>query len=513
MKLIIDEDDMQTNKKTVSKNILYALVLQFVTLLSGFIVPKIIMHYFGSEINGLVSSINQFLSYITMLEGGLSGVIMAGLYKPLQKGDIRRVSGVVNAAEHFFKKIALIYLAYVVIVAFLYPLKYHASYTYGYTFVLVWILAINLFTQYYFSLTYKLLIQADQKAYIVSIVQTIVVVLNIIATILIAHYYQNILIIKLFGVLFYFIQPVVFSKYVHSHYEIDKTVEDDKKAISQRWDGFWQNIAFFIHTNTDVVILTIFSSLKNVSVYTVYLLVINALKSLIISISGAIVPTLGNTLARNNDEEIKTEFDLYEFVIFFVTTFLFSAGISLIVPFVTIYTHEINDANYYQPTFASIMVLAEAVYCLRDPYVSISYAAGHFKQTRIFATLEAIINIVLSVFLVHKNGIVGVAIGTLVAMLIRAVLHIIYLKGNILYRAKYFAAKMMIISYFIIIGVCFFTNYIFNMNVESYFEWFILAFKVSSVTLVVMICVSFFAYKEYMYKMVRIIKNKVLKKE
>lgn len=502
---------MRLNRKTVSKNIIFALVMQFATLISGFIIPKMILNYFGSEVNGLISSINQFLGYITLLEGGLSGVIMAGLYKPLQKKDVKQISGVVNAAEHFFRRIALIYLAYVLVVSVIFPFRYHVAYSYGYTFALIWILAINLFTQYYFSLTFKLLIQADQRAYIVSIVQTITILLNLISTITIARFYQNILIIKLFGVFSFCVQPIVFAKYIKAHFEIDKKVEADKAAISQRWDGFWQNIAYFVHSNTDIVVLTLFSSLTNVSIYTVYLLVINALKNFIVSVSGAIVPTLGNTLAGNNEEEIRTEFNLYEFVIFFTTTFLFASGMSLIVPFVTVYTKGINDANYNQPIFAILMVLAEVVYCLRDPYVSISYAAGHFRQTRKYATTEALVNIVISVILVQQLSIVGVAIGTLIAMLLRAIMHVLYLKKDILLRPRRYALKMMTISIFVIIGIYFLSNNIFNMQVVNYFEWIVLAIEISLIALIIIICISVIAYKKQMQRMIRMFKSKIHK--
>ena len=52
------------------------LTLQVVTVISGFIIPKIILTNFGSSVNGLVSSLNQFLSYITLIEGGITGVVL-----------------------------------------------------------------------------------------------------------------------------------------------------------------------------------------------------------------------------------------------------------------------------------------------------------------------------------------------------------------------------------------------------------------------------------------------------
>ena len=49
------------------------------------ILPYIIhKRNFGSEINGLVSSITQFLSFISLLEGGLGAVVLAELYLPIE---------------------------------------------------------------------------------------------------------------------------------------------------------------------------------------------------------------------------------------------------------------------------------------------------------------------------------------------------------------------------------------------------------------------------------------------
>ena len=64
-------------------NTITSLILQVLTLINGFIIPRIILVYFGSEVNGLVSSLTKFLSYIALLEGGVTGVVMANLYKPL----------------------------------------------------------------------------------------------------------------------------------------------------------------------------------------------------------------------------------------------------------------------------------------------------------------------------------------------------------------------------------------------------------------------------------------------
>ena len=104
------------NKATLL-NMISGMVLQFFTLVSGFILPKIILTCFGSEVNGLVSSLNQFLSYITLVEGGITGVIIANLYKPIVEQDNNKISSVLVTADRFYKKIGALFIGYSVVLS------------------------------------------------------------------------------------------------------------------------------------------------------------------------------------------------------------------------------------------------------------------------------------------------------------------------------------------------------------------------------------------------------------
>ena len=68
-------------------NITSSFILQLVITFSGFIIPRYIITVFGSGVNGLVSSITQFLGYIALIEAGIGGVTRASLYSPLAKND------------------------------------------------------------------------------------------------------------------------------------------------------------------------------------------------------------------------------------------------------------------------------------------------------------------------------------------------------------------------------------------------------------------------------------------
>ena len=101
------------NKKTIIKNILSSFIYQAITIVYGFIVPVMIIKKFGSEVNGLISSIAQFLAYISLLEGGIGPVIKNALYKPLVEKNKEEVGNILGKANLFFKRISYVLLAYI----------------------------------------------------------------------------------------------------------------------------------------------------------------------------------------------------------------------------------------------------------------------------------------------------------------------------------------------------------------------------------------------------------------
>ena len=417
-------------------NIITNLILQIVTIISGFIIPKIILIYFGSEINGLVSSVTQFLSYISLIEGGITGVVTASLYKPLFDRDYKKLSSVVKTTDRFYKKIGAIFIIYSLIIAFVYPVIFNVQFSYIYTATLVIILSLNLLIQYMFSLTMRTLLSADKKVYIVAISQTFMIIANIVLAIISVKIYPSIHLLKLITGILYLTQPIIYGWYIKKNYKIDKNVEEDKDLIKSRWNGFAINIAAFIHFSTDITILTIFTDFATVSIYSVYALVTTGLRQIVSSISAAINPTIGHLYASQNKEELNKKFDIYEYIIFVIVFLLFSVAGLLITPFVMLYTKGITDANYYQPLFGVLLVISEGLYLIKFPHLNLAYIANKFKEITIPAFIEAGLNIIVSIILVKKFGLIGVAVGTIVGMLYRMVFHVYYTKKDILGRPQ-----------------------------------------------------------------------------
>ena len=93
---------------------------QIVFTLCGILLPRVLIGAFGSVVYGATTSIAQFLSYISLLEGGIGRVARGALYEPLAKGDKEQVSRIHQAIRRFFLNIAAVFLVYTLIIAFFY---------------------------------------------------------------------------------------------------------------------------------------------------------------------------------------------------------------------------------------------------------------------------------------------------------------------------------------------------------------------------------------------------------
>ena len=107
--------------KRLAINTVSSLAFQICTIICGFIVPRLILKSFGSEVNGLVNSITQFLGIISFLELGVGAVIQSALYKPLADKDTDQISKVIVSGQRFFTKLAIILLVYVAFLMGIYP--------------------------------------------------------------------------------------------------------------------------------------------------------------------------------------------------------------------------------------------------------------------------------------------------------------------------------------------------------------------------------------------------------
>ncbi len=489
-------------------NTISSLTYQVIALICGLILPRAILGAFGTEVNGLVNSINQFLGIISFLDLGVGAVIQSALYKPLAEKDNVGISKIVASGGRFFRRIAYILLGYITVLIVVYPFINSGDFDFGYTALLILSMSISSFAQYYFGVVDRLLLTADQRGYIQYNAQTITIILNTFACVLLISFGGSIQVVKLTTSLVFLLRPIFLRIYVNKHYSINRKIKYESEPIKQKWNGMAQHISAVVLDGTDTIVLTLFSTLANVSIYSVYHMVVANVKNLFLSLTNGIMSLMGELWARGESEHIKSFFRKVQWALHTGTVYIFGCCGLLIIPFINVYTNGITDADYYQPVFAIILTLANAAHCLRLPYNIMILAAGDFKNTQSCYIIATVVNMVVSIILVFFLGLVGVAIGTLVALTYQTIWMAIYNSKHLIKGEIKSFVKQIVVDVITVVLLWAATIWIDMMSV-SYLSWFIMALEVAGIGIVVVLVTNLLFYRDQIFDVCKYIKSKI----
>ena len=437
---------------------------------------------FGSEAYGATTSIAQFLSYISLLEGGIGRAARGELYKPLAEGDMTSVSRIFLAVKRFFRSVGLGFLGYALLLAFCYyDIADVTIFTRDYIFWLVIAITVGKFAEYMGGYPNITLFNADQRQYVPNVVVIGTNILNVALVILLATAGWELLWVKLCSSLVFVLKPVIYSIYRRKHYRIIRTKERAK--LQNQWTAIGQHFAYFIQTNIDVFILTIFANLKYVAVYSVYHLISFSLRNIVTSLGGGMEALFGDMIAKGEQQALQATYKRYKFLLTLLTVTLFGAAMVLILPFVRLYTYGTTDANYIQPVFGVLLLLGDAIYCLTLPCYNLPIAANKLKESRVGAYGEAAINVVVSMALVFWNPLVGIAIGTLASMLFKSFYLMFFSAKHILREQLWkmvrdFCGAVLLLAVIAVLGVWL----IQYVPIYNYLTWIGCGFAVVLVT-------------------------------
>ena len=501
------------SKKAV-KNIIMSLLQQITNIICGLIVPRAIIGAFGSNVNGLISSITQFLGYITLMEAGIGPVIKSVLYKPIAKKSKKDIEGILKTSQKFFRIISIIFIAYLVGLCIIYPIIVAKEFPAIYTISLILIVAISTFAEYFFGMVYGLYLQAEQKKYITSTIQILTTVLNTICVIVLIKFGANIQIVKLASAFVFVLKPILQNIYVRRKYKINLKGVEKGYPIKQKWEGLAQHVANTVRNSVDVTILTIFLGTVEVSVYSVYSYIVKGIRSIVQGLTGGVDASFGDMIAKGEKENLNRSFRIYELFYFSLITIVYIITIVTITPFVKVYTLGVTDANYYRPIFAIFITLAEFIWAIRLPYSGLTMAAGHFKETNKGAWLEVITNIAFSIVFVFKFGMVGVTFGTLISVSIRTIEYAYHTSKYILGRSfkeniKRIVIVIIEISILVPLGLYISSS----LTVNSYMSWAFLAIIVGIITAMSVGLINGIVYRKNLKDLLNMIKRIFKRKE
>lgn len=407
------------------RNIIWGIISQIVTIGMGIVIPRLVLVNLGSEANGLLNSVNSILTYMSLLEAGVGTATLQALYKPFAEDDKNAINEIMAATHFFYKRTGCVYLGIVLILSVGYTFLVNTTISRWHVFLVVLIAGLSGVISYFFQGKYRIFLTAEGKGYVSTNITTITTVGVSITKVIILMTGGNVVLIQSIYFIFNIIQMIILMGYMHKHYKwINLSVRPKFEAISQKNAVLVHQITELIFNNTDVIILTVFTSLSTVSVYSMYAMIMGMVKSVTVTLSDAFLYALGQSYS--NSGKFKRLHNAYEVYNMAMTFSLFCVAGILILPFLKLYTAGVNDINYVDKYVAFLFVLYYLMSNGRKSSQVVINIAQHFEKTKWRAVLEAVINLVVSILMTAKFGIYGVLLGTIAALLYRTNDVIIY---------------------------------------------------------------------------------------
>ena len=78
---------MAKKDNRIKYNLLSGIAYQVILIVIGFLLPRLYLENFGSEVNGVLSTIKQIFVYLSLLEAGIGLATTQALYKPVAQRD------------------------------------------------------------------------------------------------------------------------------------------------------------------------------------------------------------------------------------------------------------------------------------------------------------------------------------------------------------------------------------------------------------------------------------------
>lgn len=433
-----------------------------INIVLGLVEIRLFLAKYGSGINGLIQTGNQVLNYMALLESGLCSAYMFYMYKSVAAKNNYELSSLYKGFRLNIQKIVKYMVIAAIAICLIYPLLLKdKDFSYFTVFSIFVLLAAKMIIPYQLSLVSKQMIILKEKKYLVELISGITTAAMYaieIVIILLTDWPVQVLLLSCIFVLL--VSGVIIRVLMNRYYKgiINHNVEANNSPNKMSKDVMVHTLSGLVFGSTDNIILSIFSSLKNVTIYSNYSLISSHAISLSNKLVDGATASLGIKIAHNDKDSYIIFRELFCGVMF-LSVLVTATYISMINDFITLWVGEeycVNNINIL--LFGGILLCGLVLPCLQ----ALVSASGKFKESKRYIVAQAVANLVITIALVPFLGITGALIGTLAAR--------IFITVPFNYRTVYkdvFSTEKprwieLVIAPFLVIGICGLSNFIVN---------------------------------------------------
>ena len=488
-------------------NAISMLTNTLVISILGLVSTNIIIKNYGSDVNGVVATANQIVNLLLILEGGFTLAVNVALYKPYVLNKYSLINKILSTAKYTFFRIGAIFFCVGLIISLIYPSFIKSDLDYLTIFLIFFMVIISTTSNLFFTIRHQIMFQVSQKEYIYTFISIIINILCHLTIIFLAIKMVDIIIIRLFVLLYSLLCAfIIFIFYKKKFPYVKTNLVPNNKLINGTNDLLIQKLTSVVYFSFPLLFISTFVSTRMSSVYVVYNSIYNIIRNAVNSIISAPVNAFGQLISNNKIKQAFDRFVLYEYIVVLFICVLLSVTLCLIIPFVKLYTINISEINYVNPTIAFMLAIAMFFELIHIPSGHIINVSGKFKVSKNINIVVCSILIILLIILGIKFGIYGILFAIIVSNIILAILEMGYVHFKVFSSNLNKIGFVIFINIMTVIFILFLCNK-FSIVFYSYFDFIKYAIVIFMINSIFIFVINFVFFGKMIKEIFSLLKN------
>lgn len=398
-------------------NIITVWLGQVLIIVVNMIARKVFLQSLGSEYLGLNSLFTNIVGLLAVADLGFGSAISFSLYKPLAENNKEAIKAIMKLFKKIYCLIGIIiFISGFALTPWIYKLATGAEEINNIRLIFM-LFVLNTSISYFFSY-YSALIIADQKKYIFNIFHYIVQFMMFGAQIIILNKTKNYYLYLSCQILATIIENWSMSIVAKRSYpylceqKVESVSEEEIHNIKKNVKALvLYKVGITLVTSTDNILISKLTNLSIVGIYGNYSTIVTAVCNVFWQGITAFTASIGNQLVSGTKEGCREVFSAVQLI----GSWLYGWGciclFVLLTPFIKLWYGE------YTLDLAVVVVICLNSYLSGQRTVLQSYinAAGLYHNVRYKAIEEGCVNIIVSIVLGMRFGLIGVLGGTFVS--------------------------------------------------------------------------------------------------
>ena len=405
------------------RNITAAMIGQMGGVLVNLLARVFFLHYLDQTYLGLNNLFTNVLTMLSLVELGVGPAMAYSLYKPLADGDVEKIK-----SHMAFYKRAYITIGLTIAVLGLVFLPFYTVFMdevpdIPHLNIIYLLFVANTVVSYFYSYKRSLIV-CDQKKYIETAIHYGAYFLLNLAQIIFLALTGSYLLFLVLQVISTWGENFILARKADKLYPYlkDKNVkpmeQEDQQIIFRNVAAMsMHKVGAVVVNSTDNILISKLIGLATAGLYGNYYTIIHPLQTVTNQIFESIVASVGNLSAnvRGGDvTHLKETFNDVFFFAFWIYTFICVCLLNLLPPFIEFIWLR-NRGWLLDRGTLIVLVINFYLYGMRRPVLTFRDASGAFWNDRYKPLAESAINLIASVLLTRKFGLMGIFLGTMVS--------------------------------------------------------------------------------------------------